>query len=57
MRRSARAGLTFMLAALVATPVVVRAQAVATTPNRELAKLQEKLAAKDRKSTRLNSSH
>ena len=45
MRRSARAGLTFMLAALVATPVVVRAQAVATTPNRELAKLQEKLAA------------
>ena len=45
MRPSARAGLTVMLAALVATPVVVRAQAVATTPNRELAKLQEKLAA------------
>lgn len=43
MRPSSRAGLTLMLAALVAVPAGAGAQA--TTPNRELARLQEKLAA------------
>ena len=48
MPRSSRAGLTLTLAALCVVaiaPVSAGAQAQATTPNRELAKLQEKLAA------------
>ena len=44
-RRPVRAGLTITLAALIAAPVCVGAQAQATTPNRELVKLQQQLAA------------
>ena len=45
MRRTSRTGLTLTLATLIGVPAFAGAQAQVSTPNRELAKLQQKLAA------------